>query len=210
MYNLAFSINQPKIFLKKLGKSDKKTAVKIKNEIKDLQDDPYSKTYIMADSKCRKLRIGNYRIALDVEIMIRKLRIGNYRIALDVDNDTQIMSIYIIENRKKSYARYLTRFGKNLNFKISMFEYLRLDAEFIYVYFAGTLLFYALSYIQVRDDSLSGTRRFTFRYATIHFQVRDDSLSGTRRFTFRYVFLITLRHVFMYALSSICIIPVRL
>ena len=85
MYNLAFSINQPKIFLKKLGKSDKKTAVKIKNEIKDLQDDPYSKTYIMADSKCRKLRIDNYRIALDI------------------DNDTQIVSIYIIENRKKSY-----------------------------------------------------------------------------------------------------------
>ena len=52
---------------KQLSKLDKKTARKIRDAVLDCVDDPFSKVSRLTGSRFYKLRVGDYRVILDLQ-----------------------------------------------------------------------------------------------------------------------------------------------
>ena len=53
--------------VKQLKKIDKKNARKIRDSILEISDNPYQKVTRLTDSSFFRLRIGNYRVILDLQ-----------------------------------------------------------------------------------------------------------------------------------------------
>jgi len=53
--------------IKQLGKIDKKNAQKIYDSVLDCVDDPFRVVVRLANSSYYKLRVGNYRVVLDLQ-----------------------------------------------------------------------------------------------------------------------------------------------
>ena len=71
--------------LKKIKKSDKKLAQKIRDRVEEITDDPYKATKRLVNSPLYTLRVGDYRVIMD---LIRQ---------------NLIIFIVSASNRKKSY-----------------------------------------------------------------------------------------------------------
>jgi len=53
--------------VRQLKKLDKKTAQIIRDRILELEDDPYKAASRLASSKFYKIRVGSYRVILDIQ-----------------------------------------------------------------------------------------------------------------------------------------------
>jgi len=53
--------------VKQLKKIDKKNAIKIRDSVLEISNDPYQKVVRLTDSPFFRLRIGNYRVILDLQ-----------------------------------------------------------------------------------------------------------------------------------------------
>ena len=53
--------------VKQLKKLDKKTARTIRDRVLELEDDPYKAVSRLASSKFYKIRVGSYRVILDIQ-----------------------------------------------------------------------------------------------------------------------------------------------
>ncbi len=79
VWDIAWSPTADKQF-GKIAKSDKNAAQQIVARLEEITDDPYSYTDKLHGSDLRKLRIGNYRVILNLEkqkILIFIVEVGH-------------------------------------------------------------------------------------------------------------------------------------